>query len=313
MLSVIVPAYNTSAWIVQCLDSIIAAEPAQSHELEVVVVNDGSTDNTADILANYCQKHSEVRVITQENQGLSGARNTGLKAARGRYVAFVDSDDRWADDIYLPWNEIRKGTLDIIGLDIVRQKHDGGQTIPYRRYKAPYGSRFANGMDFLKGRNLLPCVIGYIYRRAFLIDNGLYFASGLYHEDEDFTTRVFLKAGPFMAVKGPHYVYVERQESITTSTDKARQRKRIGDLLIILNNLRQLPNNECERIVLKTKLSFLTLDTVRLMLSFNLGRDFEQQAMNKMKEMGLYPFAMIADLHYLLLRSYLSIRLLLRR
>lgn len=90
LVSVIVPAYNTEKYLAFCLDSIIA----QTHDkLEIIVVNDGSTDNTPEICDEYSKKDDRIRVIHQENHGLSSARNAALDIMTGEYIAFIDSDD----------------------------------------------------------------------------------------------------------------------------------------------------------------------------------------------------------------------------
>lgn len=92
-ISIVVPVYNVEAYLPQCLDSLIN----QTYEnLEIICVNDGSTDGSSQILQQYAEIDNRVQVIMQENQGLSGARNTGMKHATGKFMMFVDSDD-WID------------------------------------------------------------------------------------------------------------------------------------------------------------------------------------------------------------------------
>lgn len=93
LISVIIPVYNTAKYLPQCLDSICS----QTYEnLEIIVINDGSTDNSLDILLQYADRDSRIRIINQNNKGLSSARNNGLQKATGQYVLFLDSDD-WID------------------------------------------------------------------------------------------------------------------------------------------------------------------------------------------------------------------------
>lgn len=92
-VSVIVPVYNVEKYLAKCLDSVVGQTYTQ---LEIICVNDGSPDNSGAILEKYAKKDSRIKVITQENTGLSGARNTGIKAATGDYIVFLDSDD-WID------------------------------------------------------------------------------------------------------------------------------------------------------------------------------------------------------------------------
>ncbi len=89
-ISVIIPVYNVEKYLSTCLDSVLAQT---FKDFEIICVNDGSTDGSLDILNAYAQKDARIKVITQENQGLSGARNTGLFHAKGEYIYFLDSDD----------------------------------------------------------------------------------------------------------------------------------------------------------------------------------------------------------------------------
>ena len=94
-LSIIIPVYNTEKYIKQCIESVTAIKDI---ETEIIVVNDGSTDSSKDILEEYTEKNDRIKVITQKNQGASAARNTGIKASTGDYIYFLDSDD-WIDTV----------------------------------------------------------------------------------------------------------------------------------------------------------------------------------------------------------------------
>ena len=96
-ISVIVPVYNTEEYIEKCINSITG----QTYKnLEIIVVNDGSTDNSLNILKSLQSKDSRIRIINQENKGVSAARNTGLDNTTGEYIAFVDSDDYLEKNMY---------------------------------------------------------------------------------------------------------------------------------------------------------------------------------------------------------------------
>ena len=96
-ISVIVPVYNVEKYLARCLDSIINQTLA---DIEIICINDGSTDNSLEILNDYAKKDSRIKIIDQTNAGLSCARNAGMQIAQGEYIGFVDSDD-WIDlDFY---------------------------------------------------------------------------------------------------------------------------------------------------------------------------------------------------------------------
>lgn len=92
-ISVIVPVYNTESYLKKCIESIINQT---FRNIEIILVDDGSTDTSAEILADYALRDNRIIVIHQENQGLSAARNAGMRSAKGEYIMFVDSDD-WID------------------------------------------------------------------------------------------------------------------------------------------------------------------------------------------------------------------------
>ena len=92
-VSVIVPIYNTKPWLEECVQSILAQKASFPEPYEVILVDDGATDGCGELCDALAARDDRIRVIHQENQGLSAARNTGIDAARGRYYAFVDSDD----------------------------------------------------------------------------------------------------------------------------------------------------------------------------------------------------------------------------
>lgn len=96
-VSIIVPVYNVEKYLARCLNSLIEQT---LYEIEIICVDDGSTDNSPKILKQYADKYPNIKIITQTNKGLSAARNTGMNHAQGKYIGFVDSDD-WIDkDFY---------------------------------------------------------------------------------------------------------------------------------------------------------------------------------------------------------------------
>lgn len=96
LLSIIIPAYNASSTIGRCLDSVLCQT---FEDFEIIVVNDGSKDDTGEICYRYAEKDARIRVIDKENEGVSSARNTGINAARGKYIQFIDADDYIAPDM----------------------------------------------------------------------------------------------------------------------------------------------------------------------------------------------------------------------
>ena len=99
LLTIIVPTYNVEEFIANCLDSLLDQD-ISTNDYEILVVNDGATDNSARIAGTYADKHEHIRLINQANMGLSEARNTGLRQAKGKYIYFLDSDDYIAKNTF---------------------------------------------------------------------------------------------------------------------------------------------------------------------------------------------------------------------
>lgn len=206
-LSLVVPVYNVAAFLPRCLESLASAPAAAT---EVILVDDGSTDECPRFLAEWARAHPNAHVIRQANGGLSAARNTGLGRARGRYLAFVDSDD-YTDPGY---HERLVALCEAHHLDLAignASYHFEGRRSDLPVYSDAPPSGVIRGADLLRyrlrNRNLLHMVWMHVYRREWLERHALRFVPGLIHEDVPWTTRVLLLAqrASYDATPGYHY------------------------------------------------------------------------------------------------------------
>lgn len=217
-LSIIIPAYNAEAYLPQCLDSILAQE---HKDCEVIVVDDGSTDGTAALLECY----PDVKVVHQENHGMSTARNRGLDEARGEYILFVDSDD------LLTAGALETLVAELSGEDIIafnaKKLHDAtGEQTYHPTIREP---ETTDGWTYFCRHRLeatdihFVCIWQRTYRRQFLIDNNLRFADGILRAEDDlFTTQAMLAAKTLRTITPCLYIYRIRANSITTTVDRRR-------------------------------------------------------------------------------------------
>lgn len=230
VLSIIIPTYNVEEYIAKCLESCLA-QNISSDLYEIIVVNDGSTDHSLDIATDFSQRYNNIRIITQENQGLSMARNTGLKAAKGDYIWFVDSDD-YIEDNCLSWIFPKlDGNIDLLQIQARHVYGDGAPNVDLPKCILPQG---ATGMNTLEQGILCVPATFAIYRRKYLIDNDLYFTKGIYHEDCEFTPRALYYATKVDSIEKVCYNYLQRTSGSITSTFKP---KRGHDIIFINNSL----------------------------------------------------------------------------
>ncbi|KKA44690.1 glycosyltransferase family 2 protein [Salinivibrio sp. KP-1] len=202
-VSIIIPVYNVEAFIAQCLESVLN----QTYEnLEIICINDGSTDSSKDICDSFAQRDNRVRVIDQKNKGLSGARNSGIKDAKGEFLFFLDSDDWLALSAINSLVKESKG-YDVISGGVLAYNESNGD---FRRYKKRRSSKIDLKKDFFQ---LEIVVWNKLYRKE--IFNGIRFKEGLIHEDEEFYWQVFSRSPKIKIIDEDVIFYRERSGSIT--------------------------------------------------------------------------------------------------
>lgn len=210
LLSLVVPVYNVAPFLERCLASL-AAQNLDS--MEIVLVDDGSTDSCPAILARYADRHAQMRVIRQDNGGLSAARNTGLAHIGGEYVAFVDSDDWIEPGYYRRLLELVR-TKDLEMAHGNAMYHFEGRRQDRPIYLDELSTDVMPGREVLRRRlaekTLLHMVWMHLYRRDFIERLGLRFVPRLIHEDVLWTTRVFLEAQRVAYDPTPGYFYRQR-------------------------------------------------------------------------------------------------------
>ena len=226
-LSIIIPAYNAEKYLDECLASCYRQEMSEC-DYELIIINDGSTDETLAKAQKWAAKHSNIRIISQENKGLSQARNAGIEASQGDYIMFLDSDDRLVDNsLEGILTKCRKDNLDMLRIcaaDVI-----DGQIKQRFIYK---DTSIAPGRELLKGKFQV-CAPFAAYKREFLIKNSLRFYPGIYHEDNLFTPVAYYLAEKVGSWNRICYLVRQTPGSITRSSNP----KRSTDLLKVIDLL----------------------------------------------------------------------------
>lgn len=221
MVSVIVPIYNTKPWLDECVRSILAQQFDQS--FEVILVDDGATDGCAELCDTYAAEDARVRVFHQENQGLSAARNTGIDAARGRYYAFVDSDDI-ISPLYLQtlYNACEENDAYMAVCAVEDVNEDGTSQDPADYTRATRTGVFS-GKELLNdfyGANGTYYTVAWnkLYRAE--VWKLLHYPEGRLHEDDFVAHRLFWKCDKVVCLDDVLYSYRLRGGSICRTTTK---------------------------------------------------------------------------------------------
>lgn len=266
LLSIIIPAYNVEKFLSKCLDSCLRQDvPITTYE--IIIINDGSLDNTFLIATDYAKIYSNISVISQENKGLSVARNAGALQAKGDYVWFVDSDD-WIEE-----NCLSKIFTKLIGADLVQIQYRYTFDNPiWNKDEKIYIDEKKSGQEILL-QGCLPAPVQFtIYRRKFLQENNLYFVPGIYHEDSEFKPRAVYFAKSVALVNDICYNYYQRTSGSITSSFKIKNAK---DIIYVMNSIHKFSKDK-EWKYRRAFYGLIGLSMNSLLFNFRTLKDVEQ-------------------------------------
>ena len=233
-ISVIVPIYNTAAFLSRCIESLVNQTYS---DLQIILIDDGSTDESGAIADEWQTKDPRIEVYHQQNQGQSAARNVGLQHARGEYIAFVDSDDYIDSNYFSTMLQAADDATDCVQTGYRRVKQDG------EHIKAYHPKHFYQYTS--------PCMR--LYRRAFMDQHQLRFPEGMIYEDVVFSIDLWLAHPMYKMIPYCGYNYTLNTTSTTSrkrpeaENELYRQLKQrwqtatsIGDRLLIIYTILRL-------------------------------------------------------------------------
>ena len=220
-VSVIVPIYNVEKYLPKCLDSLINQT---LDDIEIILVNDGSTDNSGNIAKEYKAKYNDKFIyLEKENGGLSDARNFGIPYAKGEYIAFLDSDDYIEEDAYEKmYEKVKKEDADYIECDFIWE-YPNKQIIDKRIEYIDKKDMVAKVRDVAWNK---------LIKRELIIKNNITFPKGLRYEDIEFTYKLIPFLQKVSYIDKPFVHYVQRNNSIANV-----QNEKTADIFIILDNV----------------------------------------------------------------------------
>ncbi|MCM1324505.1 MAG: glycosyltransferase [Acetobacter sp.] len=223
-ISIIIPIYNTSAYLPECLNSIIKQT---LKNIEIICINDGSTDNSLAILNEYAQKDQRIKIINQKNLGISYSRNNALKIASGEYIQFLDSDDWIREDtcqqLYTTAHTQELDMLSFSGYNVNNKTkellNENYFNFTYLPSNFDYRTfHFADCQHFCEKMGVTACLT--LYRRKFIEQNNLLFPKGLHFEDNLFFTQALFAASLIGINKEKFYFRRIHSASITQNQEK---------------------------------------------------------------------------------------------
>ena len=264
MLSVIIPVYNVENYLNECLDSVTSQT---LDDMEIICIDDGSTDNSPDILKEYSKKDKRIKIITKENGGQATARNLGIKEAQGEYIAFVDSDDFIEPTMFEKlYTKSKDNNLDIAMCKIAtydNQTEEIKNNVWY--YMLGVFRDFEKGIFNHKDTKEFTCHIAVtpynkIYKTTLLKENNILFPEGLIFEDEKFFYDTYLRAKRVSIVDEFLYYYRINRKGSTVDTIKDNDFSDIVPISkLIRETFKETDNYEDYKILLSNRFIHLQL------------------------------------------------------
>lgn len=270
LFSIIIPVYNVENYLQQCLNSVLYQDFS---DFEVILVNDGSTDSSPAICDDYATQDRRVTVIHQTNGGLSDARNTGIKAATGSYLMFLDSDDYWNDNDFL--NTVAgviatTPALDILNFSWNKYFPSKDKLVPEKRNFSVYPLKKEKNRQYInrliKKDLYIACAWNKCVQRTFVVDHQIYFKKGLRSEDMDWCGQLLFHMPQMTCLDKNSYVYrQQRAGSITANVDKKHLADIIQMIELAVENSKKLHSPER-----RNYLSFYAVQYLTLLFNLNI-------------------------------------------
>jgi glycosyltransferase involved in cell wall biosynthesis len=289
-LSVIIPIFNVEKYVEKCVNSLLNND-LKINEYEIIIVDDGSKDNSLFIVNELAKQHSNIKIISQKNKGLGGARNTGINNSIGEYLLFLDSDD-W----YLP-NTLKncitianKHNLEI--LEFAAQGIAPNGKIVFNSINTTK-ERILTGVAYYNSIRYLNSACNKLYKRSFLVNNNLLFLEKIYIEDFEFNTRVFYCAKRVMATDFLVAQFLQSENSITRNNDFSKKEKVINDFIQIIqitNDLYKNPTvfiDESSKLFFQERLSFLVTTLFFQLLKYKTTYSYKNKIKKQIKQTEL--------------------------
>ncbi|GGZ68874.1 glycosyltransferase [Algibacter mikhailovii] len=314
-LSIIIPVYNVEKYIAYCLDSLLN-QNLRGDEYEILIIDDGSKDNSVLIARNYLDKNKNIHIHSQKNAGVGCARNTGLDLAKGEYIYFIDPDDYLAANILGEiLNKCYENSLDILTFN-------SKSTISSKMYNSTSKnedliiSKVMSGEDYIGEYGYANEVWWYIIKKELVSKLRLRFIKGRWMEDAIFTINIFLGANCMAHLPIDAHRHVKAPGSAMTNRDREHFLKVIFDnenaaktFKPIIDKLESNKSNiKCLKFVKSRQQSFVFFMLYRMLFS-HIKKDQMNSVFCNMKEIGAYPLNSFLGDRYKGLHYYICVKI----
>lgn len=283
LFSVIIPIYNIEKYIGECIESVLG----QTYKnIQILLVNDGSKDNSKDICETYSKNDSRIQIIDKENGGLSSARNAGLENAKGDYILFLDGDDYWDDQNALSKinNNLKESNADILTFGLKKKFEDTGDIedtkYVFNRECIDLNSK-TNTLNYLVKNNLyISSACNKVVKKSLIDKYNLRFEDKALSEDIEWSAKLLLYSNTIDVLESSFYIYRQRNHSITHSLTL----RNIEYLIKHLDTCIEIYKEELENDYELEYMSYVAYQYITLLVSMNsVNEKIPDDMMKKIK------------------------------
>ncbi|TXD48923.1 glycosyltransferase family 2 protein [Polaribacter sp. IC073] len=236
-ISIIIALYNTEVYIEKCIRSIYKNNKLLLNEYEIIVINDGSTDNSSRIVENLKKEYANLQLLHKANGGQSTARNLGFAKAKGEYIFCLDSDDFIdADELIKALEYIEKRNLDILPI-VIRKYDENYERLKDKEENYTILHKVFTGGDFMNKFAISGSMCRYLYKKSIISKHKLQLTEGIYHEDEEFVIKFMSYSKRVAYAQNLVYNQVVRPSSTVNNKNKIHRKKLLSDLLVVIDHL----------------------------------------------------------------------------
>lgn len=293
-LSIIIPVYNVEKFINQCLDSLFKQD-SYANEYEIIIVNDGSLDNSMEIVDLYSRKQSNIIRIDKKNGGVSSARNVGIEVSKGKYLLFVDPDDSIEENtLGKIVSQLNNCSVEILILNSHEYDCEGKERKENYKYPKKLCGKTLTGIQLFQNGYVRGSVCGVAFKRQFIMDNNLRFPEGILNgEDSLFMSKCFVYSTYVSNFDLNFYKVYRRIESASQSWNYQKVKVMLANLSIIKDFQKKGSFNARQNAIMYTS-AYIIISNL-LFNFFSIHRlDKYHEIKHAIKESGLYPIPVYA-------------------
>ena len=303
-VSIIITAYNCEKSICRCIESVISQT---MEDFELLVVNDGSNDETEKQVLTYKENLGEkLKYYYKENTGVADTRNYGLERATGEYIMYIDSDDYIDKDLLLKQVKHMDNNIDVIKYKMIQVNENGEEL---NKIQGPVFEKISGQEAFNKlyYQDVLmdqPCI--YIIKKQYLVDNNFRFSKGTYHEDFGLIPLMIANAGSVVSTDIYGYYYVQSENSIMRNTDKAKTIKKMSDSFLHYDNMLKTIQTKALTDYTKQNLKIYYTNSILVKIK-DLPKDLQGQFIKEFKKRKMAKNIKIRNVKQFIKRCILSL------